>query len=322
MIPMFDASSLQRASPSRPANPCAVIVKRAKTATTPTRDPISGRRKMCETTPTRATRSSIGAAGGFAVAACWAMSGTGGGTGSRPAAESQALAGALPRERDHLRRVRLVDEPRAGQDGLAAAHGVRVRVVEIEEHDRQVALQVLLLVDREQDLPRLDRLQQVGREVEASHLRRRLDALGRLVCGVADLRVQTQDRVDRLVRLQLRADLVLRRREILHPRHLQPHHVAAERLLRSAEALFEPDVPLLVDEDQELLHTLRLEPRARALTGDDLVLADMRDRAEPAEVLLAGVERDHGDILLLGTLERICDRARVRNGGGDPRGLA
>ena len=77
-----------------------------------------------------------------------------------------------------------------------------------------------------------------------------------------------------------------------------------------------------MDEDQELLHTLRLEPGAGALTRDDLVLPDVRDRAEAAEVLLAGVERDHGDILLLGTLERICDRARVRNGGGDPRGLA
>src|SRR5581483_9482288 len=257
MIPMFEASSLQRAKPSRPAKPVAVIANSANTAARPTSDPISGRRKTCERIPTRASRSSAGAAGGVAVAACWDITGAAAGRLSAPP-PSPRLARALRRQLDHLRRVRLVHETRSRQHRLAAADGVRVRVVQVEEHDREISLQVLLLVDREQDVPRGDRFQEVGGEVEARDLCRRLHALRRLVRREADLRVESEDRVDRLVRLELRADLVLCRREILHARHLEPRDAAAERLLRAGEPLLEADVALFVNDDQEVLHTLGL----------------------------------------------------------------
>src|SRR5581483_9609013 len=227
MIPMFEASSLQRAKPSRPANPVAVDANSPNTAASPTSEPISGRRKTCERIPTRASRSSAGAAGGVADAASWAMTGAAAGR-SPPRRPSSRLARSLRSERDHLRRIRLVDEARSGQHRLPAADRVRVRVVQEEEHDREVALQILLLVDRELHAAVLDRLQDVGREVEGGDLRRRLDALRRLEGRVADLRVEAEDRVDRLVRLELRADLVLRGREVLDARDLQPRDIAPE----------------------------------------------------------------------------------------------
>ena len=62
------------------------------------------------------------------------------------------------------------DDARAGEDRLAAADGVQVLRVELQHHDRQVALLVLLLVDGEGDLAVLDALDDVGVEVEGGDL--------------------------------------------------------------------------------------------------------------------------------------------------------
>src|SRR5215217_4920608 len=74
------------------------------------------------------------------------------GAGERPA---QARAGrsaftsarALGGELLHRVGVRLVHEPGSGEHGQTAAHRVGVRVEQRQEDDRQVTLEVLLLVD-------------------------------------------------------------------------------------------------------------------------------------------------------------------------------
>ena len=68
---------------------------------------------------------------------------------ARAAGDRPSLARARLGELLDRRDVGLVDEARAGEDRLAAADGVGVRLEQLQEHDRQVALQVLLLVDRE-----------------------------------------------------------------------------------------------------------------------------------------------------------------------------
>src|SRR3954449_11190088 len=80
----------------------------------------------------------------LAVAAPWA--------GHQP----HHLAGSLPRELLDCGRVALVNEARPGQYGLTAANRIRVLLEELQEHDRQVALQILLLVDGEHDAAALD----------------------------------------------------------------------------------------------------------------------------------------------------------------------
>ena len=85
----------------------------------------------------------------------------------------------------------LVDEARAGEHGLAAADRVRVGLVELEEDDRQVALQVLLLVDREQrSSPALIALMTSPGEVERGELGLRAGALDRVMRGGRDVRVE------------------------------------------------------------------------------------------------------------------------------------
>src|SRR5882724_3493187 len=82
-------------------------------------------------------------------------------------ASPRSLRGEL-RDRVH---VGLVDKGRAGQYGLlAAAAVVAVRLVEPERVDRQVALEVGLLVDGELDGALLDGGDEVRVEVEGGDL--------------------------------------------------------------------------------------------------------------------------------------------------------
>src|SRR5262245_5142327 len=226
MMPMFDASSLQRAAPvSEPKpvslKPPAVAVKRMKTATTPNSDPISGRWRRRATRPTFATLSSRAGRGAVSTAirvsrapARWAD----------PAAHravSFGLAGPLFRKGRDLGRVGLVDETGAGEHGLPAADGVQIRVVEVEKHDRQVSLQVLMLVDREEHLPLLDRRDHISREVE----RRDLGLGARTGRGLLrrgrDLRVEGEDAVYAPVPREVRSDLVRRRGKVGNPLDLE-----------------------------------------------------------------------------------------------------
>src|SRR4051794_23129480 len=113
---------------------------------------MSGRATSVARMLTRARRSSAGGAvavvsdmGRCAVAA----QGVGGNYATHPRSVASGSARALLGERLDLGGVRLVDDAGAGQHRLATADSVRVRDVEHREDDRQVALEVLLLVDRE-----------------------------------------------------------------------------------------------------------------------------------------------------------------------------
>src|SRR5207244_9602948 len=66
----------------------------------------------------------------------------------------------------HLVGIRRGDEPGPGQHREPAACGVGVPFEQVEEHDRQISLQVLLLIDCEKDLSGLDRGDDFGGEFE------------------------------------------------------------------------------------------------------------------------------------------------------------
>ncbi len=157
--------------------------------------------------------------------------------------------------------------------GCAVPDRVQVRDVEHREDDRQVALEVLLLVDREQHPARLDLLDRAA-DVERPGLRalrEHVEARDRHVG------IEAEEAVERLVRLERRLHLRLRARDVgLRVRdrqHLDAR--AAEDLLHAVGALREAGVARLVDHDQHLLRAGRLELLAGALTGDVLGLADV-----------------------------------------------
>ena len=90
-------------------------------------------------------------------------------------------------------------EAGTGEDRLAAAGQQPVLGELGDDEDAQVALQVLLLVDGEEDGARLDRLEHLRRQVE----RRQLHGIvalegGECRCGAG--RTQRQDAVDRRIR--------------------------------------------------------------------------------------------------------------------------
>src|SRR6266508_2788574 len=128
-----------------------------KTAIAPSKAPMSGRVSRRLRGPTRARRSSEGAPAAVVsvIATLPSVRHVGGASAT---AHDPVSASALLCERRDLCGVRLVDDARPRQHGLAVAHGVEVRGVEDCEDDRQIALQVLLLVDREQHPARLDLL--------------------------------------------------------------------------------------------------------------------------------------------------------------------
>src|SRR5580765_4084121 len=130
--------------------------KAKKTAIAPTSAPMSGRVSNRASGPTLTTRSSGGAFG----AAVSAMAVNPLRWGGRPedCPPHLRLASSLCCERRHFGGFRLFYVARAGKHRCAVPVGVEVRHVEHGEHDRQINLQVLLLVDREQHLPLLDLL--------------------------------------------------------------------------------------------------------------------------------------------------------------------
>src|SRR3954452_12616089 len=89
----------------------------------------------------------------------------------RPCApRTTGLADPALAEANRLRRRRARDEVRAGRDD-AALRGEQPIAGELaEEHDREVALQVGLLVDREPHAPGQHRPQHLGRQVERAEL--------------------------------------------------------------------------------------------------------------------------------------------------------
>src|SRR6266542_1381661 len=169
---------------------------------------ISGRVSTRVSGPTRTSRSS-GATLGAAVSA---IAGPSVQRGGRPHGRPPrvVLASALRCERGHLGRVRLVDDAGAGQHRLAVADRVQVRLEQDGEYDRQVSLQVLLLVDREQHLAGPDLLDRAA-DVERPGLRAlREDREARN----RDVRVEAEEGVELLVGVERRLHLRLRARDV------------------------------------------------------------------------------------------------------------
>src|ERR687895_674634 len=256
-MPSVEATSVQLAAPSSVPNSSVVRAKNSPITAAAISAPSSGRRANFVRGLTSARRSSTtDVVGSTAVA--WlliAISLLLGARGRRPAcSRPPAPYSASPLLRQLLDGVgvALVDEARAGQHRQAAADRVVVLVEQRQEHDRQVPLEVLLLVDGELDLAVLDRLHDVAAQVE-----RREPGLGaRALDGVArrhrDVRVERQHRIDRVVRLELRLDLGQRRRDVRDALHLEVLDLAAEALLGPLAALLEADVALLVDDAEQL----------------------------------------------------------------------
>src|SRR6266542_2809737 len=122
----------------------------------PATAPSSGRLKRRRRSPARRMRSSARAPAGASVTVMisrslpWAR---GPGPDRDRALRPGLSADALLTEVDDLRRVVLGDERRAGGDDATGARDGAVLLVERQEHDGQIALNVLLLVDGEQHLP-------------------------------------------------------------------------------------------------------------------------------------------------------------------------
>src|SRR3954447_16342981 len=163
MMPSVEAGSSQFATPRTERNTGDCTAKNTKITTAPMSAPSSGLTSSRRNGPTAASRSSGGGA-------------RGGGAARRPArcparpAPCGCSAGPLLGQVGDLVDVVLVDDARPGQHRLAAADGFQVLLVELEHHDRQVALLVLLLVDGEGDRAVLDALDDVLVQVEGGHL--------------------------------------------------------------------------------------------------------------------------------------------------------
>src|SRR4051794_15527804 len=316
-MPIVEATSVQLAMPSSFKNSAFWVQKKIATTTAARSAPISGRRRMRAIGLMPASRSSWTGTGDGAVAVLLisglssearARGGRSRGAAGRPV---RCLAGALTGELLDGRGVGLFDEAGPGEHGLAAADGVGVVLEQLQEHDREVPLEVLLLIDGEQHVAALDVLQQRRAQVERGQLGAGARALDRGLGRRGDVRVQGHHRVVGLVGLQLGLDLGLGGGDVRRALDLEVGHRPAEALLDAVAALLEADVVLLVDDAEDLLDARGLELGARGLAGDRLGLADVGDRAELLEVLGARVQRDDRDAGGLGLGQRALDRVGV-----------
>src|SRR4051812_33877397 len=288
-MPIVEATSVQLEMPSSLRKSEFWVQKKTATTTAASSAPISGRRMMRAVVLMFVSRSSLtgtggggaaavpapvpaDAAGGLAAIECLSITSASSGCVTRlryrrrargappdPGSLMGRLAGALAGELLHRRRVGLVDEAGAREDRLAAADRVGVALEQLQEHDRQVALQVLLLVDREVDRAALDALDHIGVDVERRQLGVGARALDRRRRRHRDVRVQGHHRVVGLVGLELGLDLGLGRGDVRGALDLQVGHVATEALLDAVAALLEADVVLLVDDAEHLLGAVRLQ---------------------------------------------------------------
>src|SRR5215207_8027941 len=327
-MPSVAATSVQFAAPSSVPNRSVLITKNSPITVAASTAPISGRRNRRVVRLTSARRSSttdvVGGGGSATVAGFVTsrlLSSWGGrrpDPGAGPAADPLTSSGAFAGELLHRVGVRLVDEPRSGEHGQTAAHRVGVRVEQRQEHDRQVPLEVLLLVDGELDLARLDGLHDIAAQVEGGELRVRAPALDRVARSNGDVGVERQHGGDVLVRLELRLQLRGGGGDVVDALHLDVLDLSAEALLGTGTAFLEPGVALLVDHADELPAAGALrEPLAGRLTGHALVLADVRDRAERRRIVLARVQRHDRDAGIHCLLQRVAQRVGVRDRSGD-----
>ena len=113
-------------------------------------------------------------------------------------------------------------------------------------------------------------------------------------------------------------DLLLRRRRVGIARRRDAGDGATERVLGAVAAGLEADVGLLLHDAQQVGATGLGELLAGALPGDELVLADVGDRAELLVDVGAGVDRDHRDAGVDGGEHRILERSGVGERHDEP----
>ncbi len=209
----------------------------------------------------------------------------------------------------------LVDERRAGQDGLAAADVVAVLLVQVQRGDGQVALHVRLLVDRELDLAVLDGLRRVGVEVEGDELGLAAGRVHRLERVEGDRRAEGDDLVDRLVLRPAWPGGPRRPTESSAPLTWmfsvfgKPSFTPAQR----ASSATEPAAWIT----QRIFRPVGGDPLAGRLTGEVLVGAEVHQRADLLVLVDAGVEGDDRDAGVDGRLDRAGERVRGGQRGGD-----
>ena len=186
--------------------------------------------------------------------------------------------------------------------------------MELEQLDRQVALQVLLLVDREQHLAGVDRLEHRRRQVEGAELDlvQHLDLLERRSVGSAAVgpSVRTPSVSGLAVRYALTALLT-----------------SVGSMVTASTSTGAPSRPSMKPSQRRSRATLPtswltqialltpglLESLAAAEAGLVLGLADVRRDAELLEDVRARVHRDHRDV----RGDRVPDRIAERLGVGD-----
>ena len=103
-------------------------------------------------------------------------------------------------------RIAGINNARSGEDRQATAHGVQVCAVQVQEDDREIALQILLLVDGEHHLASLNGLEDVRAEVKRRQLHIHTSSLDGLHSGIGDVRIERQDGVNAGVGYQLVLD--------------------------------------------------------------------------------------------------------------------
>src|SRR5918996_4022599 len=180
MMPSWAETSRKLMTPSgenRPLPP-ATMPKKMNTRMAPATAPSSGRAINLRTSGVCAIRSSTGAVLVAATVSLLERCRRSGGR-ARPPVPPCRLPDTLGAQIDHLSGVLLRDEPGPGHHG--ACRHQSIELVQLQELDRQIALQVLLLVDREHHPALIDRLEHAGRQVERAelHLVQHLDLLKR-----------------------------------------------------------------------------------------------------------------------------------------------
>ena len=180
-----------------------------------------------------------------------------------PSAESSVTCAA----------VSWVTKPGTGQDRLAAAGQQAVLGVLGDDEDAQVALQVLLLVDGEEDRcpPRSPSSTSGDRSnVASSHGIVALEG-GECRCGAG--RTQRQDAVDRRILRERRLDRVLRGRRIGQVDGDDRRRDAAQAIGEALAALVERRVADLLVDAERVRHAGLGHALAGPLARDELGLA-------------------------------------------------
>src|SRR6266545_3897576 len=294
------------------------MAKNRKTRTMPAAAPKPGRPTTVRTTPLFARRTSLRCPRSACLTGLSSVS-----------AESRLTSGlfaafmgspdSLLAQRHHLGGVRLGDKVRAGQHGGGGPDAV-LGVLHRDD-DRQVPLQVGLLVLGEGDLARLDIPENLCRQRPGADRDLAVDRSRGGLDERRDGRVEREHGVDGRVAGQLRLDLLLGPGKVSRAVDVHPGVLAREGALDAVAVVFQVDVPALLDDAQHVLGTEGVELLAHAHPGDAGVLADVAEGSGRGVDARAGVDREHRHPGGLGALDGRRERRRISQCGNQGRGL-